>query len=575
MDRGFANRTVGGRDPGRSIRPAISLPCQRSLECTWIARRDLCEQDSVSLIATSVPLVTDFMPSAVAFCDYVNRQIYSLIDKWRLNVADSSGRYHGPKGGNLDLYEPKQQVLERSSCVITGLEEGNPALEIRFVVTLPANGRSINGIKARDLLCKNLPGIMEQAMVWAKQDAEKVWNHLRTVEVQEALRNSLQEKGLVAFVGNGSILPRASGADPGPMTEGAIPFFSPESFEVTINTGIEDAAGQEISVTGMGIPKGIVVISGGGFHGKSTLLEALQFGIYNVVPGDGRELVVTDPNAYKIRAEDGRNVVGTDITPFISELPGGKTTSAFSSADASGSTSMAANIQEALEVGATTLIIDEDTSATNFLVRDSKMHELVTAEPITPLVSKVSALFEEKGVSTIIVVGGCGDYLNPATTVIGMEAYIPHDWTARAHEIAAKYPNPETVVATYGNIPNRIIEIPKDLPQPEGKGKDRIALRTPRGQLGAKAEDIDISALEQIVENGQTELCAEALRYIKDKEPKSVGEWVQDLNSQMEKKTLNLTGSKTPGGTFARARPLEILAAVNRLRGLNTRQVRR
>jgi predicted ABC-class ATPase len=528
----------------------------------------------VSLIPTSAPLVTDFVTSAVAFCDYVNRKIYSLIDDWRLNVADSSGRYFGPKGGDLELYEPKQQVLERSSCIITGLEEGNPALEIRFMITLPANGRSINGIKARDLLIKHLPQIMEQGMVWAKQDAEKVWNHLRTVEVQEALRNSLQEKGLIAFVGNGSILPRASGADPGPMTEDAIPFFSPESFEVTINTGIEDANGQQITATGMGIPKGIVVISGGGFHGKSTLLEALQFGIYNVIPGDGRELVVTDPNAIKIRAEDGRNVVGTDITPFISELPGGKSTSAFSSQDASGSTSMAANIQEALEVGATTLIIDEDTSSTNFLVRDNKMHELVTSEPITPLVSKVSALFEEKGVSTVIVVGGCGDYLNPATTVIGMESYTPHDWTARAHEIAAKYPNPETIVSTYGNIPNRILEIPENLAPPIGDGRDRIVLKAERSQVGSKSAEIDISALEQIVEDGQVNLCAAALSYIKSNDPKSVSEWVQGLNTRMEQKGLNLTDSKTPIGTLARARPLEILATVNRLRGLNIRQVR-
>ncbi|KAA8914523.1 putative ATPase of the ABC class [Sphaerosporella brunnea] len=509
----------------------------------------------------------------VAYCDYVNRKISSLISAWRIDVADSSGTYHGLKGGNFELYRPKQQVLERSSCVITGLEEGMPAVEIRFMTTLPANGRQTNGIKARELLIKHLPNIIEEGILWAKQDAEKVWDHLRTVEVQEALRNSLDEKGLIAFVGNGSILPRASGADPGPMTEDAIPFYSPESLEVTINTGIEDANGQQISITGMGIPKGIVVISGGGFHGKSTLLEALQFGIYNVVPGDGRELVVTDPHAFKIRAEDGRNVVGTDITPFISQLPGGKTTDAFTSMDASGSTSMAANIQEALEVGATTLIIDEDTSATNFLVRDNKMHELVTSEPITPLVSKVTALFQEKGVSTIIVVGGCGDYLDPATTVIGMESYSPHDWTTRAHEIAAKYPNAESVESSYGNVPSRVFVLPADMQVPMAHGTERIVLKADRNQVGSKDTAIDITALEQIVERGQANLCAEALKLIKDSEPKSVSEWVAELDAVMEKKGMNMLGHAKPIGTLARARPIELLATVNRLRGLQIRQM--
>ena len=286
--------------------------------------------------------------SAVAFCDYTNRRLAALVRQWRLDLADSSGNYHGPKGGDFSLYKPQQQVLERSSCVITGLPGDSPSLEIRFTVTLPARSRSIYGERARDLLITHLPRLMEEGLSWEKQDQEAVRTHLRTVEVQESLRNSLAGLGLVAFVGDGSILPRASGADPQPMVEGAVPFLSPDALKVTIPTEIKDSAGQPIAVTGMGIPRGIVVITGGGFHGKSTLLEALQFGVYNVIPGDGRELVVTEPAAFKVRAEDGRNVVCTDITPFIGELPGGKDTESFTTMDASGSTSMSANIQEAL-----------------------------------------------------------------------------------------------------------------------------------------------------------------------------------------------------------------------------------
>ncbi|KAF8537568.1 hypothetical protein BDD12DRAFT_887355 [Trichophaea hybrida] len=509
--------------------------------------------------------------SVIAFCDYINRRIVSLVRQWRLDVADSTGNYHGPKGGDFNIYKPRQQILERSSCVITSLPDNDPFIEIRFTVTLPAHGRSINGRKAQELLVTHLPNIMERGLLWEHQDEERVWTHLRTMEVQESLRNNLAKLGLVAFVGNKSILPRASGADPRPMKESVVVFQSPSNLEVTIATGIQDHTGQPISVTGMGIPRGITVIAGGGFHGKSTLLEALQFGIYNVVPGDGRELVVTEPNVFKVRAEDGRNVVCTDISPFISKLPGGKSTTSFTTMDASGSTSMSANIQEALEIGATALIIDEDTSATNFLVRDSKMHELVRTEPITPLVSKVDALYRERDVSTIIVVGGCGDYLNPASTVLGMESYSPQDWTTRAHEIAAKYPNAAPSSPIYGPIPNRVITLPGlgDKP-PTARGIDKVLFKLDRTKVNtedANAE-VDITALEQFVEEGQTNLCVDALRVISGGSLKSVRSWVDELEKLMDQKGMNIRGDQKPFGNIARARPLEILAVVNRVRGL-------
>lgn len=504
----------------------------------------------------------------------MNRQIASLIKQWRLDNASSSGGYLGPKGGDLFIYKPRQQILERSSCVFLGLdvdgkEKGDdPCLEIRFTVTLPAHGRSINGAKIHELLITHLPQIIEKGFLWSNQDEQKVWKHLRTAELQDALRKSLAEKGLLAFVGNGSTLPRASGAATGPMTEGVVEFQSPKSLEVTIDTSIPSEDGTPISVTGMGIPRGIVVITGGGFHGKSTLLEALQFGIYNVIPGDGRELVVTEPNAFKVRAEDGRNVVCTDITPFISELPGGNSTSSFSSKDASGSTSMAANIQEALEVGATTLIIDEDTSATNFLVRDHKMHELVSSEPITPLVSKVSALFTEHAVSTVIVVGGCGDYLAPATTVIGMESYLPHDWTERARAISDKHPNAAPASPTYGTIPSRILTIPVDAfgdRKPVIRGTDKIVFRAGRDEDYAQ---IDISALEQLVEDGQAALATQALQLIRNEDANLTAEaWAKKLSER------GITCEGKPRGTLVVARPLELLAVANRFRGLQARQV--
>ena len=101
----------------------------------------------------------------------------------------------------------------------------------------------------------------------------------------------------------------------------------------------------------MGIRKGITLIVGGGYHGKSTLLKALEAGVYNHIAGDGREFVITDDTAFKLRAEDGRSITGVDISPFIKNLPNKKDTVHFSTEDASGSTSQAANLMEALESG--------------------------------------------------------------------------------------------------------------------------------------------------------------------------------------------------------------------------------
>jgi predicted ABC-class ATPase len=514
--------------------------------------------------------------SATALCDYFNRRVVALVRQWRIDVADSSGNYHGPKGGDFNIYKPKQQVLDRSSCVIEGIPDGDPYVEIRFTVTLPAFGRSINGDKVRELLINHLPKLVQNGLLWKSQDHAKVYEHLRSVEVQQALRDNLSKMNLVAFIGNESILPRASGVDPGPMKTGAIGFRSPASLSISIDTGIQDSTGENIVITGMGIPRGITVITGGGFHGKSTLLEAIQLGIYNVIPGDGRERVVADPYAFMVRAEDGRSVVNTDISPFISALPGGKTTSSFTTADASGSTSMAANIQEALEIGATTLIIDEDTSATNFLVRDSKMHELVISEPITPLVSKVTAMFKDKDVSTIIVVGGCGDYLYPATTVIGMESYVPYDWTLRAHEIASRYPNAAPEQPFYGHIPSRVLSLPKlgeKGPRVLGMGRIRFQGDRRKADVAEDREnEVDLSALEQFVEEAQANLCADVLEHIQRSGSKTVKEWAVEFDRLMAQRGTNISGGSRPRGNLAWTRPLELLAVANRVRGLTVTQ---
>jgi predicted ABC-class ATPase len=293
-----------------------------------------------------------------------------------------------------------QEILESNAVVFTG-----GTLQCRFVLGLPARGRTILGRQAEEMLFDELPRLVEEGLDLHRLPPGGLERHLASAEDQDALRRALTGEGLVAFVAEGATLPRQSGIDPRPLREGARPFVPPPDLTVELPSPHRGP------VRGMGIPAGVTLIVGGGFHGKSTLLDALQVGVYNHIPGDGRELVVAIPSACKVRAEDGRAVEGVDISPFISNLPTGQETAAFTTANASGSTSQAAAIVEPLEVGCRLLLVDEDTSATNFMIRDERMQELVhkDREPITPFVDKVRQLHRERDVSTILVMGGSGE----------------------------------------------------------------------------------------------------------------------------------------------------------------------
>ncbi|MEZ4594627.1 MAG: ABC-ATPase domain-containing protein, partial [Chloroflexota bacterium] len=342
-------------------------------------------------------------------------------------------------------------------------------------VGLPAQGRRVLGRSAAEMLCDDLPQIVSQSLLYAANDAQAIEQYIATAEDANFLRSQLKARGLVAFIADGAILPRRSGVDERPLRgPNVIPWQGPAAFQTSFSL---PNAGE---VRGTGIPAGVTLIVGGGFHGKSTLLNALSHGVYNHKPGDGRELVVTVDNAVKIRAEDGRSVSQVDIAPFINNLPFGQQTQQFSSDNASGSTSQAANIMEALEVGTDLLLIDEDTAATNFMIRDRRMQQLVrkAQEPITPFIDRVRQLFSEHGVSTILVIGGSGDYFDVADQVIGLENYQPHDLTAAAQTIASQHPTGRSseAPAAFGSIRPRV-PLPRSLDARKGRRDTSVKTR--------------------------------------------------------------------------------------------------
>lgn len=476
-------------------------------------------------------------------------------------AAEVASRRGSGKSGLIEIAPCGQEVLERTAIV---LDEGR--VEARFVVGLPAHGRRVKGRAAAQLLCEDLPRCVDAALLRDAWDDPTIRRHLDTVEDARALRAHLAGAGLVAFVADGAILPRRSGVDDRPMAEGALPFRSPDSLRRSFELPY---AG---TVTGMGIPRGVTLIVGGGYHGKSTLLQAVQRGVYDHVAGDGRELVVADAAAVKVRAEDGRGVAGVDISPFINGLPGGADTTAFCTADASGSTSQAASIVEAIEAGASALLLDEDTSATNFLIRDRRMQELVHkgAEPITPLVDKVRQLHREHGVSSVLVMGGSGDYFDVADTVIGLEGFVPWDATERARAIASEHRTERTPEGgdSFGQLRRRR---PLGTSLDPRRGKRDVSLRS-RGTRSIEfgEDEIDLGAVEQLVDRGQTRAIAEALEFARRtllEGTREVGEVLDAVDAAVAVGGLDAIQSR-PGGDLVRFRRFELAAALNRLRSL-------
>jgi len=411
--------------------------------------------------------------------DYLLRVFRKKVSGWpRVAGSGHSGEVRVPAG--------QAEILERAGCAITP-----DFLEIRFRVGLPAQGRRILGKAAARLLTEWLPQSVP-ALYWENLNHAEVIRWVNLTDDHDYLQRQLSAHKLVAFVANGSILPRESGVSYRPLAN-AVPFESPPELQVALSTQHHGV------LVGMGIPEGVTLITGGGFHGKTTLLEAIQTGIYPHVPGDGREWVVTHPAAVKVISEDGRSISGVDISSFLTNLPLGIDTRRFSTQDASGSTSLAASIMEALEVGARVLLIDEDRAATNFLIRDARMQRLIKRETIIPYIDRVRELFEQQGVSTLLVIGGSGDYLDVADTVLLMENYRAQDATKSAREIARAFPTAR--YAEGGNVPLTVT--PRQLlPQTFEKVSGRRMKIQPRGvrELILGQQVIDISGLEQLTE---------------------------------------------------------------------------
>ncbi|MCD8241057.1 MAG: ABC-ATPase domain-containing protein [Lachnospiraceae bacterium] len=503
--------------------------------------------------------------SRIALQDYLTRRFAAQVEEFNFKAKGSG------KSGLRSISHCGQEVLERSACEICA-----DRIIARFHVGFPAFGRTINAGELERILFDFLPRCVEGSFFFRNLDAKKLEAAICLAEDQAALRQFLRAQHLAAFVANGAVLPRKSGGSDLPMKD-SVPFRSPASMERSFRLPHRG------EITGMAIPQGITLIVGGGYHGKSTLLEALQTGVYNHIAGDGREFVITDDTAVKLCAEDGRSIRNVDISMFINDLPNKKDTHSFSTPDASGSTSQAAGVIESMEAGSRLFLIDEDTSATNFMLRDDFMQQVISREkePITPFLERARDLYEKAGISTILVAGSSGAFFYIADKILQMDCYHPVDITDRVKALCTDHKAPRTQAPGF-----RVPENSRTLPS-----FTRKAIRSDRrgGRPGNDArhehmkvktygkdsfsldkETVDLRYVEQLADSEQTNALAQLLCYSLEQltdGKKTVQQTVQFLMDLLDRKGWDaFCGSYVPCG-LARPRVQELYACLNRFRG--------
>ena len=579
---------VTGSDPTYWSGGDVSFTVETTNRMTFDRPTILCQIPAEMLGITdySTAVADDCYRQFIPYLEDLNAELYN-----RNKPPEETGYYY--------MAHPTGEILVRNTAYFTmrprkdyknlggykiinypDEELGAPqmCLSMRFQVQLKPNDKK----KAVQLLVGNLPNI---AALFIKYfDNERSIKVGALYEKQKYLRNWLRDSDYCAFLANGSILPRDSKT--GGAMEGAIPFIAPAEEEIEV-----------CGIKGLGIKKGVTVITGGGYSGKSTVLDTISAGIYDHILGDGRELCITDTSAMTISAEDGRSVKNLDISPFISWLPGGDTEH-FSTDHASGSTSQAANILEAMDAGAKLLLIDEDKSATNFMIRDALMKELIRREPITPFTERVNELHESCAVSTILVIGGSGEYLAIADNVYLMDEYLISNVTEKAREIyrkntviseeTKKYSD-EQQNANSSSVPkvkdwyqHRIISTDGFSPYPKQFGREKLEVPD-IGFIIIGEEKINANLVHDIVCNEQRTAIGFMLRLLETREggglfsePEhetvDIIQKTDELYREIEEKDIDMvySGNFPDCNRFlAYPRKVDFMAVVNRMRHVN------
>ena len=570
------SNTYWDNDVGYTIECASKAEQDKPLVRIMIPARKLGLDDIICPGADAEDLRIITSNSAVHAADALLRELPRFIDPYD---AARANPFAERETGHYIIHRPSGEVLARNTAYfavcptrdyenlsginVRVLPEGEltpptVCLCLEILVKLPE--RKLK--RAITMLTKELPRAIREFI--DAHDRKKIQRAVILGEKQQAIRKFLSENGYFAFIANGSVLPRQTTENNtykmsrgGPL-KGASPFISPSEDEIEI-----------AGVRGMALRRGVTVVTGGGYSGKSTLLDAISAGIYDHHEGDGRELVLTDPTAVIITAEDGRSVSRRDISRFIKWIPGSDPGD-FSTTHASGSTSQAANIAEAIASGAKLLLIDEDLSATNFMIRDARMKKLIEHEPITPFTDIVRPLADE-GVSTILVIGGSGEYLSVADKILMMDNFILSDATEKARKIAGYTPPPRGSAEIPANPPTAPRAGKGFSTYKELRGKERFTL-TETGFLLFGRETTDLRPIRSITSPEMANAIALILREAANRLTFGGGNFVPDqlISAVMDDITKNgldsIRSNRYDNIFLEMPREVDISAVIDRMR---------
>ncbi len=342
--------------------------------------------------------------------DYILRELSPIVNEYGKSMCNESKEIRAQ--GDIRMQSVNNKIVRR-----TGVLYNNGKFVLKMWCRFPLIGvAAVSGKKS----CRLITELLKLLDVWVENfDVNRLYKKSQIYINQCEIRKYLKDNDYVCFIKNGSILPREK--ENNVSKTDATPFQAPSTMEYTIKLKSGEI------LTGMVIAKGLTVITGGGYSGKTTIIDAIESGIYNHVEGDGREYVITEETALKVYAEDGRVVNNLDMSPFFKQEISEESIEDFSTEHASGSVSQAANIIEAVYAGSKLLLIDEDKSATNFMVRDKIMRKIINNEPIIPLTDRIDELTKKMNIAVIMVIGAISEYFNYADKILLTEDYKLYD----------------------------------------------------------------------------------------------------------------------------------------------------
>jgi len=490
----------------------------------------------------------------VALEDFIARRWHETIRKVMRAPHAGRGAYGIEAGG--------QQILERTACRIT-----EDWLEIRGTITWPSDARKTAPKIAQAMMTEDVPQLIDGALIYGNHNPSAVQRHVQLAEDAEALRGQLVEHGLIAFIADGAVLPREHTSGK-PVLSHLVTWQSPPELRVTLTLPHRGP------VTGLGVPRGITVIIGPPFSGRSTFIHALAACVYPHIPGDGREFSATVADAVLVTAEEGRRIEGVNLHPFITHLRTGEDVAQYRTEQAAPLLSQAAALVEVLEAGCSALLIDEDSSAPALLAQDTLLGRLVpSGGQVVPLVDLLRPLYEEHGISSVIVSSAGSDYARVADTIIAMDGFHPSVVTAQAKQLVAGSEGSETR-RPFGGIHHRV-PLPEGVNQLQGR-KLRPELPGPRDVVMLGREVVDLSRVAQLAEPAQTRAAGAAIIYAAEQGyvdgSRTVREILALVDSDISQRGLDvLEPADAPAGDLARPRRQEMAAALNRLRSLRVK----